>query len=130
MKTLTLLLISFLMCMTTFGCLGLKMQVVGDEEIMSTDQVILSMITGIVKAKYHDKIDKVIGYCNEALDLDNDKLNDYIKDKIEEIDCNDSELNGAIKGLLKSLRVEVDMDGGEIRRARAIIESLRDMLEG
>ena len=118
------------------GKLPISIQVVGDEELASIDQVALNTIAEIVKAKYPDRVDRIVRYCDIALASPDDQFEAYFNNGLQmlpDMFIGDPAIRGAVKGLLKSFKVNVDtesviFDMGSLRRARQIITSFRDML--
>ena len=120
------------------GKLPISIQVVGDNELASIDQVALSTITEIIKAKYPDRIDRIVRYCDIALASPDDQFEAYFNNGLKmlpDLFINDPVIRGAVKGFMGSFKINVDtesviFDIGALRRARQIITALRDQLAG
>ncbi|OGW44438.1 MAG: hypothetical protein A2Y66_01720 [Nitrospirae bacterium RBG_13_41_22] len=127
------------LAMTLTGCLGIKIesQIKGDTEILSGQSFAITTIINVVKAKYPDKVDRLIRYCNITLaSTDDEMFKAYFNNGLvllaDEF-ISDPVLSAAVTSILQSYKINIDtgaidFDIGSLRTAKELIKRFRDQL--
>jgi hypothetical protein len=134
MKKLALIVLTLFLLS---GCFGIKFQVVGDNELASIDKVAITTAVEVIKAKYPEKAQSIVRYCDIALKADDDMFEAYFNNGLQLLPdmIKDPVIRGVVKGVLMSYRIDVDtglidFDDGALRRARQFMTNVKKAFGG